>query len=115
MKTRLGRVNLRVWKELFGIDYNLLWELMQKAQKDTPRTTDLFIQRWEQFRGWINSEEIKYPSGAQKSIYKWLDLINEIASKTRNVSDLPMVSHSPMYKKFYNPSYRIVREIDISI
>lgn len=112
-KTRLGRVNLRSWKAQVGEDIELLWNLMLKTQQNTPDTTELFIQRWEEFSGWIEQGIITYPSGAKVSMTKWLALIADIAQEVTYPTELPMVSHSPMYRKIYHPTYRIVREEDI--
>ncbi len=112
-KTRLGRVNLRSWKEHVGMDSELLLNLMMKAQQNTPGTPELFIERWEEFKEWLQQGLITYPAGAKKSMNRWLDLIFEIAHETVLSSDLPLVSHSPMFKKSYNPTYRIIREEDI--
>ncbi|MCE7742219.1 MAG: hypothetical protein GOP50_07140 [Candidatus Heimdallarchaeota archaeon] len=112
-ETRIGRVNLRSWKAQVGEDLDLLWELMIKAKQNTPETTELFIQRWGEFSDWIEQGIIMYPLGAEKSMKKWLVLISEIAQKVELAVELPLVSHSPMYRKSYNPTYRLVREEDI--
>ncbi|MHA1198836.1 MAG: hypothetical protein ACTSQF_05715, partial [Candidatus Heimdallarchaeaceae archaeon] len=112
-KTRLGRVNLRSWKAQGGEDVELLWKLMLRATQHTPKTTDLFLTRWEEFAGWIEQRVITYPSSAERSMKRWLELISEIAHSTKVSSELPLVSHSSMYRNFYQPTYRIIYEKDL--
>ena len=112
-ETGLSRVNLRSWKEQFGEDVDLLWKLMLRAQNNTPTTTELFITRWNQFTRWIEKKVIFYPSGAEELVSNWIKLVRQIATEVKNPIELPMVSHSPMYKMFYSPSYRIVNENDL--
>lgn len=112
-KSGLGRVNLRAWKEQFGDDIQLLWKLMLRAQNNSPTTMDLFIERWEEFSKWINQKVITYPIEAEKLVTEWLKLVHIIALEIKEPIELPMVSHSPMYKMYYTPSYRIIMEEDL--
>ena len=112
-ETGLGRVNLRVWKQYFGEDTDLLWKLMIIAQQNTPTNTNLFIKRWKSLAEWIDQKTITYPSGADELVARWFSLIETIASEVTDPSKLPMLSHSKMYKMYYNPSYRIIREDDL--
>ncbi len=113
LKSGLGRVNLRSWKEQFGDDIELLWKLMLRAQKNSPTTMDLFIERWGEFSEWIHQKVITYPVEAEKLVIEWLELVNTIASEITEPIELPMVSHSLMYKRYYSPSYRIIMEEDL--
>ena len=74
---------------------------------------DLFIERWEEFSKWINQKVITYPIEAEKLVTEWLKLVHIIALEIKEPIELPMVSHSPMYKMYYTPSYRIIMEEDL--
>jgi len=112
-ETGLGRVNLRSWKEYFGEEIDLLWELMKKAQHNTPTTTDLFIKRWGEFTEWIDKGVIRYPPEAEELVVNWISLIREIAVDVKIPVDLPLISHSVTYKNNYSPSYRLIIEEEL--
>ena len=110
-ETRLGRVNLRAWKKHIGNEVNLLWDLMKKAEETTPKTTEIFKKRWKQLITWIEEGKIIFPEGAKKSVKKWMEIVMDLAKKYELASEIPLVSHSPMFRKTYKPSYRLVKEI----
>ncbi len=112
-ETGLCRVNLRSWKDLKGEDVELLWKLMKRAKKKTPSTTMLFIKRWREFTKLIDDQVILYSLELEESVRRWLTLIGKIAEEIEQAVNLPLISHSPIYRKMYNPSYRIVCRKDI--
>ncbi|MHA1400700.1 MAG: hypothetical protein ACTSQE_10165 [Candidatus Heimdallarchaeaceae archaeon] len=112
-KTQLGRVNLRVWKDLFGNDFESLWTLMIKASSNIPDTLELFNQNWTLVKEW-RAELIL--TERKKDKQKLEDIIACIDKKTGSLEkckDLPLISHSLLYRKNYRPSYRIVQKEDL--
>ncbi len=112
-ETRLGRVNLRAWKKHIGNEVDLLWDLMKKADETTPKTTKIFREKWKQLLDWVKERKITFPEGAFETVDRWLSIVMEIADKYELASEIPLVSHSPKFRKNYKPSYRLVKEIDL--
>lgn len=112
-ETRLGRVNLRAWKKHFGNEADLLWDLMQKAEETTPKTTKIFREKWKQLTEWVREGKITFPEGVLESVERWLNIVMEISEKYELASEIPLVSHSPMFRNYYKPSYRLAKEIDL--
>lgn len=113
IKTRLGRINLRSWKKHMGEDHEFLWELMSKSELDTKKSLSLFIERWNELDQWFEDGILSYPKTAKTVAEKWFELISKIAEESENSTELPLVSHSPIFKRAYKPCYRIMKDIDI--
>ena len=112
-ETRIGRVNLRAWKRHVGNEIDLLWDLMKKAEETTPKTSKIFREKWKQFTSWVGEGKIIFPEEVKKMVEHWLEVVAKLAEKYESASDIPLVSHSPMFRKMYKPSYRLVKEIDL--
>jgi hypothetical protein len=113
IKTRLGRINLRTWKKHMGEDHELLWELMNKSELDSKKSLSLFIERWRELVQWFDEEILSYPKNAKITAKKWFDLILKIAKESKDSTELPLVSHSRIFRRAYKPCYRIMKDIDI--
>ena len=107
-ETKLTRVNLRVWKQVEGKDHLSLWELMKKKELNPVQSLKLFLKRWKQLIAWFEENLISCPEENKKIIKEWLTLILEIAKKSKNSIDLPLISHSDNYRETYKPKYRVV-------
>ncbi|MEE9410370.1 MAG: hypothetical protein V3V41_05535, partial [Candidatus Heimdallarchaeota archaeon] len=114
-KTELGRVNLRVWKYQYGTNIDSLWSLMIKAEDVILKTPSLFRERWSNLLSLVEEGRILFPEGGKKSIERWFRIVTEISDTTEDVSQIPLISHSPLFRKTYKPSYRLVKKSDLSI
>ncbi|MHA1405918.1 MAG: hypothetical protein ACTSSG_00870 [Candidatus Heimdallarchaeaceae archaeon] len=112
-ETRLGRLNLRLWKEKKGNNIELLWKLMKKAQEETLNSIHLFSIRWKSLEKLVKDSVLFVPDEYSELLFSWIKHVHGIVKKVKNVSELPLVRHSNIYRKFYSPSYRIIREEDI--
>ncbi len=113
IKTRLGRINLRTWKKHMGEDHEFLWELMNKSTLDSKKALSLFVERWEEFVQWFDEGILSYPKTSKTTVNKWFNSISKIVEETKDSTELPLVSHSLIYKRAYKPCYRIMKDIDI--
>jgi hypothetical protein len=113
IQTRLGRINLRSWKKHMGEDHELLWELMNNTELDTRESLPLFIERWKSLIEWFNNKILSYGKTAETTVKKWLDFVLNLAEESEEPKELPLVSHSEIYRKEYKPCYRIMKDIDI--
>jgi hypothetical protein len=113
IQTRLGRINLRSWKKHMGDNHEFLWELMNKTKLNTKESLTLFIERWQGLTTWFNEKILTYKKSSESTVKKWMKLVLNIAEKSKDSSELPLVSHSDIYRKEYRPCYRIMKDIDI--
>ena len=107
-ETKLTRVNLRVWKQIEGNDYESLWELMKKKKADPIKSLKLFINRWKQLIDGFKDDLISCPEENKGIVKEWLFLVLEIAKNAEDSFGLPLVSHSENYREKYQPKYRVV-------
>ena len=113
IQTRLGRINLRSWKKHMGEQHEFLWELMNKTDINSKESLSLFKERWNRLISWFEKKILTYTKSSEKIVKKWLDTVLSIAEGSNDSSELPLVSHSEIYRKEYNPCYRIMKDIDI--
>ncbi len=113
IQTRLGRINLRSWKKHMGEDHEFLWELMNKTKLNAKKSLSLFIERWKGLIQWFDEKILSYTKSFDKNVKKWLKLVLDIAEESKDSSELPLVSHSQVFRREYKPCYRIMKDIDI--
>ncbi|MCG3215642.1 MAG: hypothetical protein KAS63_02930 [Candidatus Heimdallarchaeota archaeon] len=114
-RTELGRVNLRVWKYQYGTDIESLWNLIIKAEDGMSKEPDLFKERWSNLLSLVEEGRILFPEGGKKSLERWFRIVAEISTASEDVNQIPLISHSPLFRKTYKPSYRLVKKSDLSI
>ena len=115
-QTKFVRLNLRVWKKIIGDDPAVIWSLMQKASKETPTNTELFLQRWVDLIELYEKGFIKIKYGKKRNygrLFHWLSFVLELISEANNISEIPLVRHSTVFRRNYKPNYRIVKEEDV--
>lgn len=113
IQTRLGRINLRSWKKYMGENHDFLWELMNTTKLNTKKSLTLFIERWKGLMDWFNEKILSYSKSSESTVNKWLKLVLNMAEESKDSTELPLVSHSDIFRREYKPSYRIMKDIDI--
>ena len=115
-QTKFVRLNLRVWKKIIGDDPAVIWSLMQKASKEIPTNTELFLQRWTELIELYEKGFIKINHRRKRKygrLFHWLNFVLELISDAENISEIPLVRHSAVFRRNYKPNYRIVKEEDV--
>ncbi len=115
-QTKFVRLNLRVWKKIIGDDPAAIWSLMQKASKEIPINTELFLQRWLELIELYEKGIIKINHRRKRKygrLFQWLNFVLELISKAEKITDIPLVRHSAIFRRNYKPNYRIVKEEDV--
>ncbi len=115
-QTKFVRLNLRVWKKIIGDDPAIIWSLMQKASKEIPTNTELFLQRWLELIELYERGIIKIKYGRKRKygrIFHWLSFVLELISEADDITEIPLVRHSAVFRRNYKPNYRIVKEEDV--
>ncbi|MHA1953500.1 MAG: hypothetical protein ACW96U_06110 [Candidatus Heimdallarchaeaceae archaeon] len=113
IQTRLGRINLRSWKKYMGEDHDFLWELMNNTKLNSKKSLTLFIERWKGLMEWFNEKILSYSKSSETTVTKWLKLVLNMAEESEDSTELPLVSHSDIFRREYKPCYRIMKDIDI--
>jgi len=114
INTGIGRVNLRSWKKQKGEEIDFLWQKMIRLELDPEYSLDLFEQRWLKLIEWINEGVISYPLKYDSLIRSWISMVEFMTKETRTPENLPLVSHSRLFRDAYKPSYRLMKEVDFS-
>ncbi|MCG3260727.1 MAG: hypothetical protein H7644_13325, partial [Candidatus Heimdallarchaeota archaeon] len=103
-------------KKIIGDDPAAIWSLMQKASKEIPINTELFLQRWLELIELYEKGIIKINHRRKRKygrLFQWLNFVLELISKAEKITDIPLVRHSAIFRRNYKPNYRIVKEEDV--
>lgn len=112
-ETFLCRINLRVWKNENLGKLHDLWNLMMKAEKTTPRTTDIFQKEWLNMMNLIDQGYIIKSEKCKYLVGEWIKNVAKLSEVNRKSSDMPLLHHSETYRINYKPSYRLVNKNDL--
>ncbi len=115
-QTKFVRLNLRVWKREKGDDSSPIWDLMLKASKKMPQNSEHFLMRWLELIELYEKGVIVINQRRKRKygrIFHWLNFVLELISDTQEISEIPLVRHSSVFRKNYEPNYRIVHQEDI--
>ncbi len=112
-ETALCRINLRVWKNENVGKLHELWNLMMKAEKSTPESSDNFKINW---RGLVDlSEKGNIMTSKREGylVHQWMKIVLKLTETIENSSKMPLIHHSETYRTSYKPSYRLVNKNDL--
>ena len=115
-KTKIVRLNLRVWKQRFEDNPDQIWNLMLSALEKTPESTEFFLEQWSILISIYEKGVIQINQKRKRKYNKlldWLNFVLEFVKETEKISDIPLLHHSSVYRKNYSPSYRLVIEDDL--
>ena len=112
-KTSLCRISLRVWKNENLGKLHDLWNLMMKAEKSTPRKTDIFRKDWLNIINLIDQGYIIKSIKNKYLVGEWIKIVGKLSEVNRKSSDMPLIHHSETYRTNYKPSYRLVNNNDL--
>jgi len=110
-KTMFGRLNLRVWKEDLGLSSSYVWELMEESLRATPKTLSVFIDSWNQICYFFKEVILTTEDNQIRLLKNTLSDISIQLKGYKSCLDLPLISHSAIFRTNYNPSYRIVSKL----
>ncbi|UJG44281.1 MAG: hypothetical protein K9W46_03640 [Candidatus Heimdallarchaeum endolithica] len=110
-KTMFGRLNLRVWKEEIGLSSSHLWKLMEESLKNTPANLSIFFSSWNLICKLYDEGILTTKKNEKRALKKALSDLSFQFKKYEECLDLPLISHSPLFRMNYDPSYRIVSRI----
>ncbi len=108
--TGIGRLNLRIWKQEPRFTIEDLWNLMMESNKRVPNSSLLFLSRWHFLQECITKGYFVMQPSTGDCVEKWLNLVLEMV-QGKKVNEIPLVSHSELFRLEYSPHYRLVNKL----
>jgi len=110
-ETEIGRVHLKTWK-YYGLSIDDLWKAMNNIAIST-NSLALFKKRWQELKNFFKKGILISSSEDDEYVKLWLELVEVKAQNSLSCDGLGLVSHSQLFRKSYNPSYRLALKEDI--
>ena len=110
-ETKIGRVHLKAWK-YYGLSIDDLWKAMNNITIPT-NSLALFKKRWQELKKFFEKGILSSSSEDDIYVKLWLKLVEMKTQNALSCDDLGLVSHSQLFRKSYNPSYRLALKEDI--
>lgn len=93
----MARVNLRPFK-MQGLSSDKLFLAMVTSAKEPKRTQKAFLKLWNRFKSLVEAGRLNF----DRSILEDFD-------RKVEKENYPLYHHSERYRKFYSPTYRVVK------
>ncbi|MHA1318136.1 MAG: hypothetical protein ACTSQ6_11570 [Candidatus Heimdallarchaeaceae archaeon] len=101
----------RVWKEELGLSSSYIWKLMEESLRATPQTLLIFIDSWNQICYFFKEGILTTEDNQIRLLKNTLSDISIQLKGYKSCLDLPLISHSAIFRTKYKPSYRIVSKL----
>ncbi|UCE12502.1 MAG: hypothetical protein JSV04_09935 [Candidatus Heimdallarchaeota archaeon] len=106
--TLFARLHIRSWKSVYGNQSSPIWKSMNRVLDRIPLDIKLFRMRWQSIAELTNQGILFIEKLDEKIVFTWINSLLDSTMDSDPPSLLPLIHHSPLYRKKYQPSYRIV-------